>query len=133
MRQKVKEYIEYTEKASNALKELLDEAKVFAEENRELVDGEVVEIYADGHFVCEGIIGGVRNAAYSAFYHGGVLNMKYYLGEEEFNKAWNTLLYEVFAKKKDGSRSVNHALTNSHFIAIDGQGKSYDYYIKRKN
>lgn len=52
--------------------------------------------------------------------------------KKKFNEAWNTLLYEVFARKKDGVASIKHAITGSNFIAIEGQGKSYDYYIKRK-
>ncbi len=132
MRNKIQKYIEHTEKASAVLQELLNEAKVFAEENRELVDGEVVDIYSEGQFFCEGVIGGVKSRAYSAFGHGGILTMKYYSDEKKFNEAWNTLLYEVFARKKDGVASIKHAITGSNFIAIEGQGKSYDYYIKRK-
>jgi hypothetical protein len=132
MQNKVKEYIEHTEKASAALQELLNEAKKFAEENRELVDGEVVDIYADGQFICEGVIGGVKSRACTSFRQGGLLTMKYYLDEKIFNEAWNSLSYEVFAKKKDGVASTKHALADYHFIAIEGQGNSYDYYIRRK-
>ncbi len=132
MQNKVKEYIEHIEKAGAVLSELLSEAKKFAEENRELVDGEVVDIYVDGQFFCEGVIGGVKSRAYSAFGHGGILTMKYYLDEKKFNEAWNTLLYEVFARKKDGVASTKHALSDYHFIAIESQAKSYDYYIRRK-
>lgn len=78
------------------------------------------------------MIGGVKSAAYSAFRHGGPLTMKYYLNEKNFNEVWNFLLYEVFAKKRDGSASAKHALTNSHFIVAESQLRSGDYYIKRK-
>jgi len=133
MQNKVKEYVEYTEKANKALQELLNEARLFAEENRELVDGEIVDIYAEGQFVCEGVVGGVKSRACTAFRHGGLLTMKYYLDEKTFNEAWNSLSYEIFAKKKDGGTSSRHAFFDYHFIAIEGQGNDYDYYIKRKN
>ena len=130
---KVQAYIEYTKKANTALQELLNEAKMFAQENRVLVEGEVVEVYSDGHFICEGVISGCRNKACTSFRNGGLLTMEYFTKEDNFNKAWNTLSYQMLGRKKDGSASTKHAITDSHFIVMEKDSKGSDYYIKRKD
>jgi hypothetical protein len=102
------------------------------ESEREFVDGEKVAIYSGhGVFVAHGFVCSARLP----------LRLNYsditdYLEENQhprltLARATTTILYEVFAAKKDGSKSIKHYDGFEHFMVGAKHKEEFRFYIDK--
>ena len=133
---KVKEFAKYQKKANIALNWINDFKLAYAQANRKIANGEMVAVYRINQFHSEmepefftnAIVG---DCATSLFISDGFDAIKYQDDAMLF-KHISELRYEVFAMKKDGTKSAKHLFLHPHYLTL-GKGKYADYFIKQIN
>jgi hypothetical protein len=138
------EYQSLTRRASDAMSELKAEATEFAEENRNLQEGDVVEVIdiESGEFLVDGVIGRCKNMISSHLRQGSstILLDHFENDRKKFDEDWALLRYEIFGKKKDGTASLKHCFYSPHFMVWEEDYNKlpekrkyrFDYFIRLK-
>jgi hypothetical protein len=107
-------------------KEILLELKDYAETNRKFANGEIVLVCdrdTDREFG-RGVVADVRTLINLDFFE-----LNDYSDESKFNERIEHLRYEIYALKKDGTKSNKHFFHAPHYI---GDIKKWsDVYIKK--
>jgi hypothetical protein len=99
----------------------------YAQANRKFHNGEIVAVCdRDSHQEIErGVVADVMTLVKL-----DALWLKDYSDNDKFNKDIEYLRYEIFALKKDGTKSTKHFYQIPHFISdVNGRGNSV--YIKK--
>ncbi len=108
------------------------ECEKLIESEREFVNGEKVAIYSGrGVFVAYGVVGSARLPL-----RLGYSDVVDYLEEKQHRRlslehATTTILYEVFAVKKDGSKGIKHYDGFEHFMMAAKNKEEFRYYIDK--
>ena len=114
--------------AEVALKdEINKDLSAYVERNRRFAVGEVIWIYDvdTDTLMGRGVVGDAKTSINTE-----PLYLKEYIkNEDACEKRINLFRYEVFAVKKDGTKSTKHFFTHPHFL--NDQKRHGDVYIKK--
>lgn len=117
--------IQQQDKNIKQINELLVE---YVKNNRSFSDGEIIVVcYKDtDQEIGKGIVGSAKSClrldAYSL--------RDYSTGKLNFTEELTTIRYEIFAIKKDGTKSSKHLFESPHYISGE-KNKYSDIYIKK--
>lgn len=124
LKDKITELWALKEAENKLVNELKTHINEYAETNRKLQPGDIVEVYSDEHeYLGDGVIGDVRSCLFL-----DPLDVKDYVnGSANADENLKVLRYEVYAKTKDNKASKKHLFSAPHFIMHE-----IDFNIKRR-
>lgn len=137
MLKRLEKYTQLKKQAIEILDEIINENNIYIQENRKLLEGDIIEVY-DLHektFVAKGVVGRCINGLHLSLkndYNIKLLTEEQNFKKEKLEKLKTEMLYEAFALKKDGTASAKHLFEYPHFLKIEGStGSMDDYFIKK--
>lgn len=113
----------------DALKaDISKDISLYAEENRVFFNDEVVAVCDrdTDKEIGRGIVSSVRTLI-----HLEPIWLKSYTDFEKFSSDIDNLRYEIYAIKKDGTKSTKHFFHMPHFIGTNTNKKFSDVYIRK--